>query len=310
MGGMAFMKTDLRLPATVLTLALSGTSAWAGGAWVPDPGHGYAYLGFSRKTAGSSWSVQGDAYDNANSAGIVSWHDFRYLYLTAEVGIIKNLSVVLTPTWLYGLEGPKTNYEKNVGLSDAWIGFKYGVHKGTVPMAIAFNHRTPYFYDLPGAYSRTLFDSSGRARGVSPEWRGLLKHDFSISYLASRSLFNYKGWASVETGYTWRDGAPANQIYFTGDGGYPLPFAEARLKATVHFEHSVGSDSPRQPDDRFGASATNNFNYASYLKLGASAIVPFGAKKEWAAEVGYNQWVWGRSARRYKEPFISVGRSF
>jgi hypothetical protein len=26
---------------------------------------------------------------------------------------------MLTPTWLYGLEGPKEDYEKNVGLSDA-----------------------------------------------------------------------------------------------------------------------------------------------------------------------------------------------
>jgi hypothetical protein len=306
------MKTDLRRLATGLTLALGwASSAWAGGAWVPDPGHGYVYLGFSRKTAGSSWSVQGNAYDNVQSStGKVSWHDFRYLYLTAEVGVFKNFSLVLTPTWLYGLEGPKDNYEKNVGLSDAWIGFKYQVRKGSFPMAFGFNHRSPYFYDLPGAYSRTLFDSSGRARGVSPEWRGLLKHDYSLSYLASRSLFNYRGWASLEAGYTWRDGAPANQVYLSGDGGYPLPFAGAQLKAAAHFEHSVGSDSPRQPDDRFGASATNNFNRASYLKLGASAILPFGSHKEWAAEVGYNRWVWGRSARRYKEPFISVGRSF
>ena len=102
----------------------------------------------------------------------------------------------------------------------------------------------------------------------------------------------------------------ANQFYLTGDGGYPLPFAGALLKLGAHFERSVGSDTARQPDDRFGSSATNNFNKASYLKLGGSAIFPFGSKKQWAAEIGYNQWVWGRSARRYKEPFISLGRSF
>ena len=32
--------------------------------------------------------------------------------------------------------------------------------------------------------------------------------------------------------------------------------------------------------------------------------------KRWFAEVGYNQWVWGRSARRYKEPFLAIGRKF
>jgi hypothetical protein len=290
---------------------LSPPAAWAGGAWVAPPGHGYVYLGFSRKSAGSSWSTTGVAYDNVQgSTGKVSWHDFRYLYLDAEVGLFKNFSVVLSPTWLYGLEGPKDDYEKNVGMSDAWVGLKYQVHKGKYPMSFGFNHRTPYFYDLPGAYSRTLFDSAGRPRGVSPEWRGLLKRDYTLSYLVSRSTFKYRGWGTIWTGYTWRDGAPADQIFVSGDAGFPVFYPRVLLKANMHFEHSVGTDTPREPDDRFGASATNNFNKASYLKLGASGIVQFGAKKEWAAEVGYNQWVWGRSARRYHEPFVSVGRSF
>lgn len=290
---------------------MGGQAAWAGGAWVPAPGHGYVYAGFSRKTAGSSWDTNGDAYDNVSaSTGKISYHDFRYIYLFGEVGIFKGASVTITPNWLYGLEGPKDAYEKNVGLTDFWVGLKYQVKKGRVPMAFGFTHRTPYFYDLPGAYNRYLYDSSGKIRGVSPEWRGLLKRDYSLSYLASRSIAKYRGWMSFEGGYTWRTGAPADQIFVNGDVGYPLPFWKASIKALGHFEHSVGSDSPRQPDDRFGSSATNNFNKASYLKLGASGIVPFGSKKEWSVELGYNQWVWGISARRYKEPFVSLGRSF
>lgn len=306
------MNRVMRVLAVGITLSGTGASvASAGGAWVPAPGHGYLYLGFSRKTAGSSWNVNGDAYDNRSaSTRKISYHDFRYVYLFGEVGIFKNASITISPTWLYGLEGPKDDYEKNVGLSDAWIGAKYQVAKGSVPMAFAFNHRTAYFYDLPGAYNRSLFDSMGRFRGVSPEWRGLLKRDYSLSYLASRSLFSYRGWASLEGGYTWREGAPADQVFINGDAGFPLPFWGALVKGLGHYEHSVGSDSPRQPDDRFGSSATNNFNKASYLKLGASAIFPFGSKKEWSAEVGYNQWVWGISARRYKEPYVSLGRSF
>ena len=82
------MTHDLRVFVAGLTLLGAGSSpAWAGGAWIPDPGHGYVYFGFSRKSAGSSWSVQGNAYDNANNAGVISWHDFRYLYLSAEVGV-------------------------------------------------------------------------------------------------------------------------------------------------------------------------------------------------------------------------------
>ena len=291
----------------VLTSALS---AHAGGAWIPGPGHGYVYLGFSRKTAGSSWTPDGTYRLNANTAGEISWHDFRYVYLTAEIGILPNLSVLLTPTWLYGLEGLKDDYEKNVGLSDAWIGLKYQVVKGAVPMAVSFNHRNDYFYDLDGPYDRHLFDQRGTFRGVSPEWRGLLKHDYSLSYVASRSFANNRGWSSLEGGYTWRDGAPSNQVFFNADVGYPLPFWGTYVKAAGHLEKSVGKDSPRQPDDRFGASPTNNFNKASYLKLGGAAIVPFGGNNQWSFEVGYNQWVWGRSARRYHEPYVSLGRSF
>jgi hypothetical protein len=299
-----------RMAVCALLGIASALPAEAGGAWAPGPGHGYLYVGFSRKTADSSWTTDGTHRLNANTNGIVSWHDFRYVYLYGEVGVLPNLSVLITPTWLYGLEGPKDDYEKNVGLSDAWFGLKYQVLKGSTPMAVAFNHRNDYFYDLDGAYNRHLFDSRGEFRGVSPEWRGLLKHDWSISYLVSRSLANYRGWGSLEGGYTWREGAPADQVFFNGDVGYPLPFWGALIKGAAHLEVSVGEDSPREPDDRFGASPINNFNKASYLKVGGSAIFPFGGNREWAVELGYNQWVWGRSARKYHEPYISLGRSF
>jgi hypothetical protein len=306
------MKRGLGLLAlTGGALVVSSGLAAAGGAWVPKPGDGYVYLGFSRKTAGSSWRPSGEAYDNVSaSTGKISYHDFRYIYLTLEVGLVKNLSLTATPTWLYGLEGPKDDYEKNTGLSDAWVGLKYQVRGGAYPMAAAVNLRTPYFYDLPGPYNRHLFDSDGEFRGVSPEWRGLLKHDFSVGYLVSHSFAEYRAWWNLGAGHTWREGAPANQFYADADVGYPLPFGGLHVKAASHLEVSLGQESPRQPDDRFGSSANNNFNKASYWKLGAAVLVPFGNKKEWALEVGYNQWVWGRSARRYKEPYISVGRSF
>ena len=77
--------------AGLLVSGAAAAPALAGGAWVPPPGHGYVYLGFSRKTAGSSWAVDGHAYDNVSSStGKVSWHDFRYLYLFGEVGVFRN----------------------------------------------------------------------------------------------------------------------------------------------------------------------------------------------------------------------------
>ena len=30
----------------------------------------------------------------------------------------------------------------------------------------------------------------------------------------------------------------------------------------------------------------------------------------WLVEIGYDQWLWGRGARRYREPFVSMGYGF
>ncbi|MDQ2871069.1 MAG: hypothetical protein M3S32_10020 [Acidobacteriota bacterium] len=50
---------------------------------------------------------------------------------------------------------------------------------------------------------------------------------------------------------------------------------------------------------------TNDFSAASMLRLGASVIVPLGRRFD--VEAGYAQWVWGRSAREYLEPYFSIG---
>ncbi|MGH9337486.1 MAG: hypothetical protein ACRD21_27360, partial [Vicinamibacteria bacterium] len=168
----------------------------------------------------------------------------------------------------------------------------------------------PLLYDLPGPYNRHLFDPQGEFRGVSPEWRGLLKRDYSVGGAVSRSFLGYRAWTNLEGGYTWREGAPANQIYTMAELGYPLPVLSSHVKGAATGQFSVGSDSPRQPDDRFGSRASYNFNDASYAKLALSWIVPFGREKEWMAEAGIGMWVWGRSARRYTEPFVSIGRRF
>ena len=92
--------------------------------------------------------------------------------------------------------------------------------------------------------------------------------------------------------------------------GYPLPWWGMAAKGAVTYVRSLGNDSPRQPDDRFGASATNNFNDASMLKAGVSVIVPLAPSHGLSLEAGYNQWLWGISARRYREPFLSLGVRF
>lgn len=283
-------------------------SAFCGGAWIPEPGKGDLQLGLSRKTASSSWDASGNSFVNANTAGVISYHDFRYAYLSGEAGLLPRLSARFLVTYLHGLEGPHATLERNEGFSDSWIGLKLAVARGAWPMAIAGTMRTPVLYDRAGAYNRYLFDASGKRRAKNPEWRGVLKHDYTITYLVSHSFHEGRGWMSLETGYTWREGAPADQIPFSAEVGWPLAWRGLAIKGSLTNINSLGNDSPRQPDDRFGANATFNFNDASMTKAGVSVIVPLQHRVD--VEVGYSQWVRGESARRYREPYLSVGYRF
>ncbi|HWM91476.1 MAG TPA: hypothetical protein VN493_11990 [Thermoanaerobaculia bacterium] len=295
---------------SLLSMLLVPAMGLCGGAWVPQPGDGDVQLGFSRKTASSSWDTDGETFRNLNGQGQVSYHDFRYAYLSGEIGLLRRLSTRFLVTYLDGFEGPHNDLEQNTGMSDAWFGLKYAVAEGSWPMAVGATMRTAYFYDLPGAYNRALFDSQGQRRGVSPEWRGLLKEDYSLTYLLSHSYLEGRGWMNFETGYTWRAGAPADQIPVSAEVGYPLPFLGAAVKGSLYYVRSQGNVSPRQLDDRFGSGAVTNFNDASMGRLGVSFLAPLDRSGKTNLEIGYNQWVWGISARRYREPFLSVGRSF
>jgi hypothetical protein len=285
-------------------------AAFAGGAWVAAPGDGDISIGYSRKTASTSWDRQGHGFINANAQGHRSHHDFRYTYLAGEVGLFENLSTTFLVTHLYGLEGPRDEYERNSGLSDAWFGLKYALRKGNLPVALVFNYRTPYFYDLDGAYNRHLFDTNGDFRAVSPEWRGLLKHDYTLALAVSDSFQEGRGWWNVQAGYTLREGAPADEVPISADLGWPLPFWNANVKLATTAVLAQGNWSERKPDDRFGASARNNFNNASMLRGGVGFLVPLDKDKRWTAEVGYNHWLWGKSARQYQEPYLSINRRF
>jgi hypothetical protein len=307
------MRTKFFSVASMLVAALSlPPAALCGGAWVPDPGQGDFQLGFSQKTAHTSWDVDNRQFRNTtvrDGEPTTHFHDFRYTYLAGEVGMLKRLSATFLVTYLHGLEGPSFDLEENSGLSDAWFGLKYSLRQGSAPMALAFTVRTPYFYDLEGDYSRHLYDDEGNFRGVSPEWRGLLKHDYTLSYLASRSFRDGRGWWNAGLGYTWREGAPADEIPVFAELGWPLPWWGAAVKGSLVAVRALGNDSTSRPDDRFRARDTFNFNDASMARAGLAFIVPI-RNTPTNVELGYNKWFWGESARCYEEPYMSLGYRF
>lgn len=287
---------------SLLALALFPAAGFAGGAWVAAPGDGNIQLGYSRKHAASSWNALGVHVENG------SQHDFRYTYLSGEVGLLRNLSGQFLLTWLDGFEGPPRELERNTGFSDAWFGLKYQVNGGRLPMSVGASIRTPMLYDREGPYNRYTFDSNGQRSGLSDEWRGLLKYDYTLAYYVSRDFAGGKGWANLTAGYTWRTGAPADQFPVALDGGYGLPWLGMAVKGELVYVRSRYNTSTRQPDDRFGGGS--GFNSASMARVGLGILVPIGPGGFWNAEVGYNKWIWGRSARRYQEPYFSIGRRF
>ncbi|HUF78261.1 MAG TPA: hypothetical protein VMR44_05025, partial [Thermoanaerobaculia bacterium] len=233
---------------------ISSGAAQAAGAWVPEAGSGYLQLGYSVKTADSSWSPRGDARDNR------SWHIFRYVYTGGEVGLGKDLSLNFLALYLDGLEGPRGGMEHNAGFSEAFFGLTYQLTDGDWPMALSLRHRSSYLYDLPGPYDRHLHNDDGSFKGVSPEWRGLLGEDYGLFFLASKSLFDYQGWASFEVGYNYRTTNLSDEVPLYFELGYPLPWHDLKLKGSYRWVQSVGNDDDeRLPSDRFGCSANNCF---------------------------------------------------
>lgn len=299
--------TMKRWAASGLFLTLGAAPALAGGPWVTPQGEPEVRLGWSRKTATVSWNAFGDTLDHNGHA-----HDFRYYYLDGEVGLTDRLSGTFLMTWLDGREGRPGHVETNSGFSDAWFGLKYALREGSTPMALAVNIRTDIFYDIDGPYERHLFDEDGNFITENPEWRGLNRTDAALLYHVGRSLAGGRGWTSGLVGYNWRDGAPADEVPLGAEIGWKLPWYDIAVKGSTYWSFSMKNDSVPSEGDRFDFRGRTdyNFNFASMGRIGGSVLVPLGRDGRYVLEAGYNRWIWGESARKYSEPFASIGARF
>ncbi len=311
------------------SLLLAATQVWAGGAWIPEPGKGYIQVGYSRKTADTVWDAEGNdltRYQTENDPTTPAhYHDFRYGLLSGELGLRKRLSGTFLFTYLWGFEGYKPHLEENFGFSDAWLGLKFQVREGAWPQALRAAWRTPFLYDQPGPYRRHLYSVKNDAATLSkleagqtvadtvafvmnnPEWRGLNRNDLAFLYSVSHSFHRFPGWMSLEAGYNFRQGGPADEIPVNFELGYTLKVKSQNphLKLGLNLVKSVGNNSKSEPHDRFNfpANFAYDFNDASMMRAGLSILWPVD---RWFVEVGYNQWIWGRGARQYKEPFVGL----
>src|SRR5688572_2602498 len=213
---------------SIMSLAVS--AAFAGGAWVPPKGDGDIQFGYSRKRADYSWDTNGQTVPN-NSV-----HDFRYGYLSGEMGFGHGFSMTFSALYLNGYEGATENLENNRGTSELFGGLKYQFREGTWPMAVSFNFRSSVLYDQYGSYNRSLFlpdnndmDGDGNtteamSNKVNSEWRGLLGEDYGLRFHASRNLLG-SGWLNMDIGYTYRTGNLADEVPILVEAGIPSGWA-------------------------------------------------------------------------------------
>lgn len=319
-----------------------------GGPWTQKPGKVKLTMGYSRKTAGSRWT--NGVLDTPPDSTLVDglFHDFRYGYVSGAVGIVDGLELSGTINYLWGYErvsrDPKTNqphkpmWEVNSGFTDSWLNLKYQFLQGDYPLAVMVSTRFPDLYDDPSdVYSRysmrtcvyavteqtpegkdTVFRRTDTVIDATGEWRGLLKRDLGIHVLAGHS-FDGKGYMQASLAYNFRQGAYADQVIFTIDGGYSIPVLdEWTVMPKLAFDYTGGLGNGGLPDstDRFqsrdsrGVGQRNvNFNNGRYGRVYGSVIVgPSDGK--YGLDLGVGRWVFGNGSARYWETYAQLTYQF
>lgn len=348
--------STVRLAIVATVLALFAVDALhAGGPWVQKPGKARLTFGYSRKTADKRWrdGALVDPPDSSTVGGL--FHDFQYAYLSAEIGIIENLELSATINYLFGWEAssrdPYTNqlhkdpvtglsqarWEANHGFTDSWLNLKYQFLHGEYPLAVMVSTRFPDLYDEPShvytryvrrnytvAYDSMLADNSDTVIRVSKtniepsgEWRGLLKRDLGIHLLAGHS-FGSEAYVQAMLAYNFRQGAFADQVMFSVDGGYNFPVGSGwTVSPKLLFDYTGGLGNGGIPDstDRFSGSdarglpaANVNFNNGRYGRLYGSVAV--GSENGYGLDLGVGRWIFGMGAAQYWETYAQVSYQF
>ncbi|MBA3647138.1 MAG: hypothetical protein H0W62_01080 [Chitinophagales bacterium] len=333
----------------------------AGGPWVLGKGQSTLSLGFSRKVGKERWSatIKGvtetptDFSDDVVKYSLITpadsttvdgkFHDFRYYYFQAAIGICKNLELDATINYLVGREASRTNpytgklyqfdgqtgpnshfaiWEINRGFTDSWLGLKYQFLHGSWPMALEVNSRFPDLYNQPGvAYSRYNYQYTSATDPVtgkvvrdtiiepSSEWRGLLKRDFAgIIHIGHSFLQDGSLYTQAYAGYNIRQGAYADQIMFNINAGYNWKVRQnINIIPNLLCDYIGGIGNGGQPDitDRFNNVYKNfNFNNSKTFRGYASVDAIFNNRLD--AKVGAGKWLWGKGAVDYTEMFVQV----
>ncbi len=296
----------LLLLVTLLFLGSAGRLA-AGGGWVSEPGRGAIRLGYDWKHQPDAQrrDTEGELYRSLFNMTL----EYKFLYLSGEVGIIKGLEASWLFTYLWASEtvdhtseDPSHYYD---GLSDMWVGLKYQLWDGAFPTAIAGTVRLPYLYE----------GSSTRNGHILTEVPGLLKRDYDLALSVSHS-FDAGFYSTLTGGFRVKEGVATNQITMAAEAGGNLPVLDGAIFAKVGVDgaFAVGEPGLSTSKDRFSGLSLEtgthlfDFNDASYIRPGIGVSVRLTPHIDLG--MSYSYIVWGHSVVLYHDALVQLGYSF
>lgn len=272
-----------------------------------EPGKGSIRIGYNWKVQPGALrrDVDGDLYRALFDLTL----NYRFLYLSGDVGLMNRLEASVLLTYLWAAETVDSTAEDPShfynGASDMWVGLKYQVLDGEFPVAVAAQVRLPYLYE----------SSSVKNGQLLTEIPGLLRRDYDLNVHASHS-FSSALYATTTAGIRLREGAATNQILYGADAGYKLPILDDRIELRLGLDGvaSVGTPDPSTSKDRFQGRQLEraphffDFNDASYTRgqMGLSVeVLP-----SLSLSGGYSYILWGHSVVVHEDFVVQAGYSF
>lgn len=302
-----FLENQLRSCVLTVAAVLSCTAPlFAGGGWIDQPWSGGVRAGFDHKYQPDA--IRRDENGNPYTSLHDLIHDYRFAFVTGDVGLPAGfeLDAVVTYLWAQELvdttsEDPSRIYH---GFSDMYVGVKYQLLSGAFPTAVGFSVRLPMLYQS----SSTL---NGQLLTNIP---GLFTRDYDLTAYCSHS-FDAQWYASLQSGFKLREGAFAHQITFAMESGYRLPVLDNRflVQAVIDGAFSVGGPGYASSLDRFQPTQEFpghffNYNNASYVR--PTLAVNADIIKHLSASFGVSLIAWGINVDVYHEFFVQTGYAF
>ncbi|RMF63499.1 MAG: hypothetical protein D6743_10635 [Calditrichaeota bacterium] len=226
-----------------LAFLLCSSSLLEAGAWTQKRGRYYLKFGFLRFRSSSQYFLNGDRGPLQNNGRVLDLSFYTYF----EYGLLDDLTLVTSIPFksinfscaIQGCDNTSS------GLADLYFGFRYRLSQTRWVVAVQSGVKIAPGYE-------TDEDKLGSAPPL-----GDGQTDVEFRLLLGRSLFNYKGYVNVDTGYRARSGEPVDEIPFSLELGMELT-KEYQLIGRLQGVRSI-SEKAGQSDFRIVNGMIRNF---------------------------------------------------